>query len=141
MFPELAVSRKNSFENNHQYSVTLLSFDTKTSNLYQMFHRYTNAYLKICQYLRLHMKICRRFHVKTFFTLWDKHTWEMWKVYLQTFRKNLIRKKLASFLINLQFLRANNSEILSEIFRYLWTNILGHLLKIQEFEECMICNS
>ena len=44
--------------------------------------RYTNADLKICQYLRLHMKItCRRFHAQTPFTFWDRHTWDMWKVF------------------------------------------------------------
>ena len=30
--------------------------------------------------------ICRRFHVKTPFTFADMPTWDMWKVYLQTFR-------------------------------------------------------
>ena len=49
--------------------------------------RYTNADLIICQYLRLHMKIiCRRFHIKTPFTSWDMHTWDMRRVCLQTFR-------------------------------------------------------
>ena len=29
--------------------------------------------------------ICRRFQIKTPFTFWDKRTWDIWKVCLQTF--------------------------------------------------------
>ena len=72
-------------------------------------YRYINAFLKICQYFCLHMKIiCWRFHIKTCFTLWDIRTWDMGKVYLQTFRTN----NLAYFLRHLQTARANNSRIL-----------------------------
>ena len=86
--------------------------------------RYTNADLKICQYLRLHMKItCRRFHAETPFTFWDRYTWDMWKVFLRTFRNNRIWFKLHYFLWNLQNLRANNSRILrfeNEKFSVYW---------------------
>ena len=54
-------------------------------------YRCTNADLKICQYIRLHMKIiCRRFHIKTPFTFWDMHTWDMQKVSLNTLRNKRI---------------------------------------------------
>ena len=61
--------------------------------------------MKICRYLR-------RFHINTPFTFWDMRTWDVWKVYLQTFRNNRIRSKLAYFLRNLQTSRASNSRIL-----------------------------
>ena len=81
-------------------------------NLNIIFQWYTNADLKTYQYLHLHMKITfRRFHIETPFTFWDRRTWYMWKVCLQTFRNNIIRWKLACFLRNLQTLRANNSVI------------------------------
>ena len=67
---------------------------------------------QICQHLRLQMKImCRKFHIKTPFTFWEIRTWDMWKVCLQTFRNNRIRKKLAYFLRNLQTSRINNLRI------------------------------
>ena len=56
---------------------------------------YTNADLKICQYLRIHMKIiCWRFHIKTPIAFWDMHTWDMWKVGLQTLRNNIAYVKI-----------------------------------------------
>ena len=92
------------------YSVTI-------SNVFTVLNlniiRYTNADLKICQYLRLHMKItCQRFQDQTLFTFWNRHTWDMYKVFLRTFRNNRIWFKLHYFLWNLQNLRANNSRIL-----------------------------
>ena len=69
---------------------------------------------KICQYLRLHTKaICWRFHIKSPFTFWDMHMWNMWKVCLQTFSKNRISWKLAYFLRNLQTSRVNNLKTLT----------------------------
>ena len=53
--------------------------------------RYRKIVLKICQYLHLHVKIiCWRFHIKTPFSFWDMRTRDMWKICLQTFRKNRI---------------------------------------------------
>ena len=34
--------------------------------------------------------LCRRFHIKTPFTFRDMHRWGIWKVCLQTFKKNRI---------------------------------------------------
>ena len=69
--------------------------------------------MKIYKNLHLHMKImCWRFHIKIPFTFWDMHTWDMWKVCLQTFRNNKVCSKLAYFLRNLGTSRANNSRIL-----------------------------
>ena len=81
--------------------------------LNKQFYKYTNADLKICQHLYLHLKIiCRRFQNERLLTFWDIHTWDMWKVCLQTFRNNRIRKKLAYFFRKLQTSRAKSSRIL-----------------------------
>ena len=56
--------------------------------------------------------ICWRFHIKAPFTFCDMHTWDIWKVGLQTFRSNRICSKLAYLLRNLQTSRANHSRIL-----------------------------
>ena len=69
--------------------------------------------MKICQYLCLHMKIiCWRFHIKIVFTFWSIPIWDMWKVYLQTFRNNRIFLKIAYFLRNLQISWVNSLRIL-----------------------------
>ena len=44
--------------------------------------------------------LCWRFQIKTLFNFWDMRTWNMWKVCLQTFRKNrisLLFKKFTNF--------------------------------------------
>ena len=45
---------------------------------------------KLSLFLHLHMKIRRRrLYVEIPFTFWDRGTWYMWKVCLQTFRNNI----------------------------------------------------
>ena len=68
--------------------------------------RFLKVHLKICRYVRLYIKtIC-------WITFWVIRTRDMWKVCLQTFRKNRICWKLAYFLRTLRTSRANNSRIL-----------------------------
>ena len=76
------------------------------------------------------------FHIKTRFTFWDMHTWDIWKVCLQTFSNN--REKIAFFLIKIQTSRRNNSITLrikktkfSGYCFYRNTNIQG------EFQICI----
>ena len=71
--------------------------------------RCTDTDFKICLYLRHHMSNNSR--QNTFYVL-RYDMWDMWKVCLQTFGHNRIRKKLTYFLENLQTLGANNSKIL-----------------------------
>ena len=79
--------------------------------------------LIICQYLCLHMKtVCWWFHIKRLFTFLDMRAYDMWKVWLQTFKNDRISSKLAHSLRNLQNSRANNSRIPWICF-YMDTNI------------------
>ena len=65
------------------------------------------------KYLRLHIEsICRRLRIITQLTFWDISTWDIWNVYLQTYRNNRICKIVAYLLRKIQISRVNNSKIL-----------------------------
>ena len=96
--------------------------------------RFLKVHLKICRYVRLYIKtIC-------WITFWVIRTRDMWKVCLQTFRKNRICWKLAYFLRTLRTSRANNSRILRiknmKLFRVLFLYKHKHTGRFSNLHYC-----
>ena len=102
----------------------LAAFQTCVSVPLMQIWKSANIFVLILKYF------IEDFPWKNLSTLWDMHTWLMWKLSIQTFRNHVICWKLVNVLRNLQASRADNSIIcrikntkISEYCFYLNTNI------------------